>query len=882
MSAPRVETLETRTLLSVDPVLVADLVIGAGGSYPSDFVNVNGTLFFRANDGVNGYELWSMPVNSRPQLTAFAAAVDTTLEDTEVELTFAELAAQGDESDADGTVDAFIVQAVTSGSLKIGTSAGSATAFAVGSNDKIDATNNAYWTPAANISGNAIAALTVLAQDNIGDNSNLPVTATVDVTAVADTPSVTNAATTEDVQSTSGLVISRNAADGAEVTHFKITSITGGSLFLNDGTTAIAANEFITFAQANAGLKFTPSPNSNTTGHFTVQASTSNVDGGLGGSTVTADITVSAVADTPSVTNAATLANTQTTSGLVISRNPADGVEVTHFKITNITGGTLFQNDGTTAISSNAFITFAQANAGLKFTPALNSTATGHFTVLASTSNLDAGLGGGGVTADITVTIPVPVITGPPAVTPYQRPTITWTAVNGATQYQVWIRNASTNVNPFLVTIRQFNAFYPTSDFGIGRYNLWVKAISATGQSSAYTPQYNFTINTAAVFTSMNPNQTTATPTLNWVALPGAVNYDVWIDNLSTNQSQFVRDMNVVGTSFTPPSNLPMGSYRAWVRGVDASGTAAAWAVPVDFRVLLPVTVPAGPASTFDRTPTFTWNAVPGAIGYNLIVRNANTGVTVLVPTGIMGTSFTPMTNLPVNPYRWQVTAVATSGLQSQSATVQELYVGGRLTLLTPSGSTSDTTPTFTWTPVADAATYEVFVTRTNVLTAGIINSTGLVGTSFTPVMPLPVGTYRAWVRAISTTAEVGPWSLQVNFNVTAVSGEPDSLVLLHETLLAGLSHPELRRQAAIPAAEPSHTNSTTHSPESVQKHANRTAEHGLLPIPVGSQPDRAAQTAGQMPGMLVRLSGRLDDNEAAIDAMMADSIASESLMWNL
>ena len=231
-------------------------------------------------------------------------------------------------------------------------------------------------------------------------------------------------------------------------------------------------------------------------------------------------------------------------------------------------------------------------------------------------------------------------------------------------------------MNPFLVTIRQFNAFYPTSDFGIGRYNLWVRAISATGQTSVDTAQYNFTINTPAVFTAMNPIQTTATPTLNWVSLPGAVKYDVWIDNLSTGQSQIVRNMNVAGTSFTSPSALPMGSYRAWVRGVDASGLAAAWAVPVDFQVLLPVTVPAGPASTFDLTPTFTWNAVPGAVGYNLIVRNANTGVTVLVPTGIAGTSFTPVTNLSVNPYRWQVFAVAASGYNSQSATTQELYVG--------------------------------------------------------------------------------------------------------------------------------------------------------------------------------------------------------------
>ena len=95
-------------------------------------------------------------------------------------------------------------------------------------------------------------------------------------------------------------------------------------------------------------------------------------------------------------------------SGLVISRNAADGAEVTHFRITSITGGTLFQNNGTTAISNGAFITAAQANAGLRFIPAQNSLVTGHFSVQASTGNSDSGRGGSLVVANITIT-PAPI-----------------------------------------------------------------------------------------------------------------------------------------------------------------------------------------------------------------------------------------------------------------------------------------------------------------------------------------------------------------------------------------------------------------------------------------------------------------------------------------
>src|SRR5207253_851305 len=127
-------------------------------------------------------------------------------------------------------------------------------------------------------------------------------------------------------------------------------------------------------AQANAGLKFTPAANffGPPGGSFNVQSSLSNTAAGLGGGLATATITVSAVADTPSVTNATTNEDTQTAAGLVISRNAADGNEVTHFQIVGITNGTLFQNNGVPPIPTRRFIALAQANAGLKFTPAAN------------------------------------------------------------------------------------------------------------------------------------------------------------------------------------------------------------------------------------------------------------------------------------------------------------------------------------------------------------------------------------------------------------------------------------------------------------------------------------------------------------------------------
>ncbi len=156
-------------------------------------------------------------------------------------------------------------------------------------------------TPVANQFGTSTITVTVNGTENAIPFSSGD-TFVLTVNPIADTPSATNATTLEDTQTTSGLVLSRNAVDGAEVTHFKITGITGGTVFKNNGTTVINNNDFITFAEGNAGLKFTPAANLNTPAGdlfgFTVQAAVDAAGTGLSASAA-AIITVSEVNDPP-------------------------------------------------------------------------------------------------------------------------------------------------------------------------------------------------------------------------------------------------------------------------------------------------------------------------------------------------------------------------------------------------------------------------------------------------------------------------------------------------------------------------------------------------------------------------------------------------------
>lgn len=264
-----------------------------------------------------------------------------------------------------------------------------------------DSSGRVVYRPAANTFGGSVASFMFTASD--GQATSAPARVDISLAPSADTPGVTGTTTLQSLQSTTGLVITRSAVDGPEVTHFKVVGISSGRLFLADGVTEIVNGSFITAAQGGAGLRFTPNDRFVGNTSFGVLASTAAGDPGLGGGQATAQIVVQPRGFTPGVTGASTTEDVQTTSGLVISRSVLNGPEVTHFKITSIAGGRVFLADGVSEIASGGFVTAAQGAAGLRFTPSPNTFGIGTFLATASVSASDAGLGGSPAQASVVV-----------------------------------------------------------------------------------------------------------------------------------------------------------------------------------------------------------------------------------------------------------------------------------------------------------------------------------------------------------------------------------------------------------------------------------------------------------------------------------------------
>ena len=257
---------------------------------------------------------------------------------------------------------------------------------ATGGNATISS-NRIIFTVSSNYNGRA--GFTYSVQDNgLSDGANDPKRADAevifDVLPVNDVPAASSQSVS--LNEDTSILISLTGSDGdPEVIQTLSVQITDPP----DHGTLSPANE--------QSYLYTPSPNyaGMDSFQFTV---TDDANAGppinLTSAPATISIEIRSAADAPTVTPAITREGQQTTGGLVISPNSAD-LDVSHYKITGIINGTLFQNNGTTQIPEGAFVTLAQGLAGLKFTPTAglyNPQASFSFDVQAAVNSLGARL----------------------------------------------------------------------------------------------------------------------------------------------------------------------------------------------------------------------------------------------------------------------------------------------------------------------------------------------------------------------------------------------------------------------------------------------------------------------------------------------------------
>jgi hypothetical protein len=466
-------------------------------------------------------------------------------------------------------------------------------------------------------------------------------TFSVSVNAVADTPTVTNATTNRDTQTTSGLVIMRNAVDGSEVTHYRITAITNGTVYLNNGTTAVVEGGLVTAAQGAAGLKFTPSTGLTSPGSnfgFTVQAAVGTGGQGLSG-TIRATVIVndrSAVASADGTT--------------VFNWSSAPGAVRYDIWVMDLTTGQnpVVRNAAATGQSWTAVLT--PGHSYRWWVGAVSSSGATSWS-----SSLDFSISA----------LSAPTPAGPTGVLTMDAVSFEWSAVTGAGRYDVWVDNTTTGQSQVLRNASvNGTSWTPSTTLTPGHgYRWWVGSVSVDGAATTWSGVQTFRITALGAPAATGPGTGTLTtdrPTFAWNAVTGAARYDVWVDDTTTGRTQVLRDTNITQTSWTPSVALTPGhNYRWWVGAVSTNGLATTWSSMRTFAIA-PVGVPVlqDPSGTIaTTTPTFRWAAATLAARYDVWVDDLTTGQSqALRNTNVASTSWTPTTALVAgHRYRWWV-----------------------------------------------------------------------------------------------------------------------------------------------------------------------------------------------------------------------------------
>jgi predicted phage tail protein len=172
-----------------------------------------------------------------------------------------------------------------------------------------------------------------------------------------------------------------------------------------------------------------------------------------------------------------------------------------------------------------------------------------------------------------------------------------------------------------------------------------------------------------------------------------------------------------------------------------------------------------GPAVlSSDVTPTLTWSASAGATHYDLCINDLTTGQWQVIRS--LTTNDFTTTSLHAGSYvAWVRAFDSANQTRGWSAGCYfTITPPAAPTLLSPAGPTTSVTPTFSWSAVTDAASYDLCVEN---LSTGRFQIISNLSANVYSSLTLPSkGTYRFWVRAFNESGDIGGWSTKVHFTI--------------------------------------------------------------------------------------------------------------------
>jgi hypothetical protein len=362
-------------------------------------------------------------------------------------------------------------------------------------------------------------------------------------------------------------------------------------------------------------------------------------------------------------------------------------------------------------------------------------------------------------------------------------PEFKWFAVSGAQFYEFELDNTSDFTPPVVESKTDLTVLsYNTSAQPQGIYFWHVRAKDAAGNLGDWSDSRQIQIDTEPPFSPVlrtpddNTETNDTTPEFDWEDAAGAKFYEIQVDNNANFSSPEAADTTLQTSVYVVPNALSDGAYKWRVRSRDAAGNKSAWAGPrtVTIRTTRPnppqQQTPENGKAINDNTPKFDWSTVSGTT-YDLQVdNNSDLQSPEINLRDLTNSEHQVLNSLPDGTYYWRVRARDAAQNESDWSTIWSVIIDivppSAPDLISPINTEINTNmPTFVWTTVAGATTYNLQVTKTllapnnpdfNTLE---INQTGLTTSSFTAQSPLADAIYYWRVRAKDAADNISAWA---------------------------------------------------------------------------------------------------------------------------
>ncbi len=358
--------------------------------------------------------------------------------------------------------------------------------------------------------------------------------------------------------------------------------------------------------------------------------------------------------------------------------------------------------------------------------PQSGNSVSGSATVTSSTG--DPNTANNSAAAAVTVgtpvceTMPAALLSPADGATVASPVTFSWSAVNGATAYEVW--TSADGAPPSLAGTSSLTSLAATVSgnaidwYVATRFDNGCPTLLSAHRSFHVAAVTSCQTHVVPILTAPLSGSVASPVTFSWQGSPEAIGYEVWI----TVDGAAAQDLGTTSGATTLTAAVPPGNIGWFVDALFAgcpllrSGTAIFTVPrpdPCANRAATQLIAPAGNATHAASSVDFQWTAVANAGGYRLWAAIDGAPFVAFGTTG----DTTLHAVLTAGSIEWYVEALfnGCASTESQHRTfviphAQNCSNNGQPANLSPQSDTANPSVTFSWTAVQNATSYEVWL----------------------------------------------------------------------------------------------------------------------------------------------------------------------------